>query len=108
MNFFVSLRTMKRVIRILFIAICMVAGSANASYIFATEQVDNLMQTATAKPVRGGIEVTSTDQTRFEIYSITGQQIKSVTVSSESQTIELPNGCYIVRTPGWSKKVIVK
>ena len=86
----------------------MACGSASASYIFAAEQVDNLTQTATAKPVRGGIEVTSTDQTRFEIYSITGQQIKSVTVNTESQTIELPSGCYIVRTPGWSKKVIVK
>ncbi len=99
---------MKRVIRILFIAICMACGSASVSYMSATERVDNLTETATATPVRGGIEVTSTDQTRFEIYSITGQQIKSVTVNGESQTIKLPHGCYIVRTAGWSKKVIVK
>lgn len=99
---------MKRVIRILFVAICMAMGSASASYISATERIDNLTETATATPVRGGISVTATNETCFEIYSITGQRIKSVTVSGESQTIELPNGCYIVRTPGWSKKVIVK
>ena len=89
-------------------ALCMACGSASVSYISATERIDNLTETATVTPVRGGIEVNSTEQTRFEIYSITGQQIKSVTVNGESQTIELPNGCYIVRTPGWSKKVLVK
>lgn len=99
---------MKRTLRILLIAICLCGFSAAGSYLFAAERIDNVASEAKVIPVSGGIEVSATETTRFEVYSITGQQIKVVTVGNESQTIELPNGCYIVRTPQWSKKVIVK
>lgn len=89
-------------------AFCMAFASAGSSYVFATEHIEEVSVQTKAAPVNGGIEVSSTEQTTFEVYSITGQQVKSVTVSNESQTIELPKGCYIVRCPQWSKKVIVK
>ncbi|MDE6248676.1 MAG: T9SS type A sorting domain-containing protein [Paramuribaculum sp.] len=52
----------------------------------------------------------STDQTqRFYVFSITGQMIKSLEISAgEQKTIELPNGCYIVKCAQWSKKVVVR
>lgn len=44
---------------------------------------------------------------RFEIFSITGQLIKSVNVKSVSR-IELPKGFYIVKCDAWTKRVVVK
>ncbi len=43
----------------------------------------------------------------FQIYSITGRLEKSFTLRDASQTVDLPQGCYIVRCEKWSKKVIV-
>lgn len=99
---------MKKVIRIAFVVICAAVAVAGDSYVFAAERVETVTPDAKATPVKGGIEVSAADQTRFEVYSITGQQIKTVTISGESATIELPQGCYIVRCPQWSKKVVVK
>ena len=99
---------MKRIIRIAFVAICTAMAAAGGSYVFAAERIETVASDAKATPVNGGIEVSAVDQTRFEVYSITGQQIKTVTISGESVTIELPKGCYIVRCPQWSKKVVVK
>lgn len=99
---------MKRIIRIAFVAICTALAAASGSYMLAAERIESVAPEAKATPVSGGIEVSASEQTRFEVYSITGQQIKAITISGEAQTIELPNGCYIVRCPQWSKKVIVK
>ncbi len=88
--------------------ICLCGLGSAEGYLFAAERIENVASDAKVTPVSGGIEVSAVESTRFEVYSITGQQIKVVTVSGESQTIDLPNGCYIVRTPQWSKKVIVK
>lgn len=99
---------MKRILRIAFVVLCAVITSATGSYVFAAERIETVANDAKAIPVRGGVELSASEQTRFEIYSITGQQVKSVTINGESQTIELPKGCYIVRSPQWSKKVIVK
>lgn len=43
----------------------------------------------------------------FQIYSITGRLEKSFSLRDGSQTVDLPQGCYIVRCEKWSKKVIV-
>lgn len=61
-----------------------------------------------AQPVDGGIDLSATPRTCFEIYSITGQRLKSATVEGGTVKVELPKGCYIVRCAKWSKKVIVK
>ncbi|MBQ7042638.1 MAG: T9SS type A sorting domain-containing protein [Muribaculaceae bacterium] len=45
---------------------------------------------------------------KFYIYSITGQIIKTVTVSSGKTIIELPKGYYIVKCEQWSKQAIVR
>lgn len=43
----------------------------------------------------------------FQIYSITGRLEKTFSLRDGSQTVDLPQGCYIVRCEKWSKKVIV-
>lgn len=45
---------------------------------------------------------------RFEIYSITGQLVKSVTVTSAPVKIELPKGFYIVKCDSWTRRVMLK
>ncbi|MBR5333013.1 MAG: T9SS type A sorting domain-containing protein [Muribaculaceae bacterium] len=52
--------------------------------------------------------VTSDETVNFQIFSITGQVVKTATVSHGSATIELPKGYYIVKCIHWSKSVIVK
>lgn len=44
----------------------------------------------------------------FQIYSITGQIIKTITLDHGTISIDLPRGYYIVKCPYWSKTVIVK
>ena len=48
--------------------------------------------------------------TTFNIYSITGQLIKTVRVNAGTRvTIDMPKGFYIVKCAGrWSRKVVVK
>lgn len=99
---------MKKIIRIALIVLCVAVASAELTHIAAAERIESVESDASARAVSGGIEVKATEETKFEIYSITGQQVKTLTVSGEPQTIELPNGCYIVRCPQWSKKVVVR
>ena len=54
------------------------------------------------------LTVSSDNAVQFQIYSITGQAIKSITVGQGSTTIELPRGYYIVKCSYWSKTVVVK
>lgn len=61
-----------------------------------------------ATPAGGGIMLSASGSVAFDVYSITGQRVKSVTVDSGTVKVDLPKGCYIVRCPQWSKKVIVK
>lgn len=44
----------------------------------------------------------------FYIYSITGQVIKTVSVSSGKTIVELPKGYYIIKCEQWSKQAIVR
>ncbi len=70
---------------------------------------DAVESVLTVKPVGGGVQITvnDTDSHQFYIYSITGQMIKSVTVS-ESAVVDLPQGCYIIKCKQWSKKIVVR
>jgi hypothetical protein len=101
---------MKRKIRILALALVGVIASTAASWAVAAERIE---QAPTAPAVRiaansNGVQLTAHEATRFDIYSITGQLIRSVEVKSETLTVELPTGCYIVRCPQGSQKVVVR
>lgn len=63
----------------------------------------------TMEVTHSGIELTSyRNVTRFSIYSITGQIIKSVEVSDGTVTVELPKGYYIVKCDEWVKRVVIR
>lgn len=100
---------MKRIKHIAFVI--MLAASA-AGYPLAALADDVFVEAVaadcSATPVHGGIMLASNQNNVFEIYSITGQRVKSVTVDSGSVKVDLPKGCYIVRCSQWSKKVVVK
>ncbi len=46
----------------------------------------------------------------FQVYSITGQLLKTVRLSADGHTsVDIPKGFYVVRCNGqWSRKVIVR
>ena len=44
----------------------------------------------------------------FTVYSITGQAVKTVTLKSDSATVALPQGFYIVKSDEGTVKVVVK
>lgn len=86
-------------------------ASGGAMQAVATERIESVESSrAQVRPSVGQLELTVTegDAVRFEIYSITGQQVKSLEVKEGSATVELPSGCYVVRCQFWSKKVVVK
>lgn len=61
-----------------------------------------------ASPVDGAVEITSpSGPLTFHIFSITGQLVKTVVLQSETARIELPRGCYVIKSGRWSKKVLV-
>lgn len=62
------------------------------------------------RAVHGGIEITNrTGQAiHVQIYSITGQTVKSFDMADGHLTVELPQGCYIIRHPQGTHKVIVR
>lgn len=69
-------------------------------------------QGTTVRVNQGHIELAAVDQAAtFSLYSITGQLVKSVTVSAGStMTLDLPKGVYIVRCAEgqWVKRVMVR
>lgn len=96
------------------ISLMVVAGlmaSGSVMQAVATERIEAVENSrAQVRPSAGQLELTVTDgdAVRFEIYSITGQQVKSLEVKDGSITVDLPSGCYVVRCQYWSKKVVVK
>lgn len=101
----------------LFVIINLVISIALAmpSEVFAQHDNDDvieqaLSETPAMKAVDGGIEFISGKEKnakRFNIYSITGQMIKTLEVS-DSAKVELPKGFYIVKCDDWSKRIIVR
>lgn len=67
-------------------------------------------QSVKVRVVHGGLELTNnSDQTlHFQIYSITGQMVKSLDLGTGSVTVDLPQGCYIVKHPKGTQKAVVR
>lgn len=84
------------------------ACTVPAMTVMADDAIETVAEESRAVSADGGIQLSATERTGFEIYSITGQRVKSVTVENTTVKVELPKGCYIVRCASWSKKVIVK
>lgn len=102
---------MKRVISIviLFLAVASFNGQWLAE---AKTSVESRM--AERQPIvsvdKGYIELTAPDSetVKFEIFSITGQLIKSVSVKGSTAKVELPKGFYIIKCEAWTKRVMLR
>ncbi len=59
---------------------------------------------------KGYIELTAPEgeTVKFEIFSITGQLIKAVTVKSSTMKVDLPKGFYIIKCETWTKRVMLR
>lgn len=59
---------------------------------------------------KGYVELTAPDgeAVKFEIFSITGQLVKSITVKSSTVKVDLPKGFYIIKCETWTKRVMIK
>ncbi|MBQ2838210.1 MAG: T9SS type A sorting domain-containing protein [Muribaculaceae bacterium] len=90
--------------------ISMMTISSSAVYAFPAQSIENIATHASVKATSGAITLVanSDEPIQFHIYSITGQAIKTITLSQGTTTIELPRGYYIVKCNYWSKTVIVK
>ncbi len=90
--------------------ISMMTIGSSAVYAFSAQEIEVTTPHASVKSISGAITLTtiSDEPIQFQIFSITGQIIKTVTLSQGSTTIELPRGYYIVKCNYWSKTVIVK
>jgi len=76
------------------------------------QRIENVAQAGPS--VQGGagqiVLVAGNSDATFSIYSITGQLIKSVKVTSDQRaTVDVPKGFYIVKCSNqWSRKVVVR
>ncbi|MBQ9584764.1 MAG: T9SS type A sorting domain-containing protein [Muribaculaceae bacterium] len=102
---------MKRLLYILTLSIALAVGSVSVST-YAVPRVEQASSDETT--VIGGkgtiAMVAGENDATFNIYSITGQLIKSVRVNAGTKvTIDMPKGFYIIKCAGkWSRKVVVK
>lgn len=102
---------MKRLLYILTLCVALAVGAVSAP-ITATPRIEQVSSDETT--VMGGkgtiAMVAGESDVTFNIFSITGQLIKSVRVNAGTKvTIDVPKGFYIVKCVGkWSRKVVVK
>ena len=98
--------------KLLLLLILTLAAPAIQPMLFATPapNVELAEQSVEVRVVHGGIElVNNTDQVmHFQIYSITGQMVKNINLAHGSATVDLPQGCYIVKHPKGTQKVVVR
>lgn len=98
--------------KLLLLLILTLAAPAIQSVAFGapTHQVELGEQSVEVRVVHGGLElINNTDQTiHFQVYSITGQMVKSLDLGNGSATVALPQGCYIVKHPKGTQKVVVR
>lgn len=105
---------MKKAVIILLVALCGVTftGMNAVAQSSDSENVPASIATTTPslKSGTGQIELKATTDkpTTFFIYSITGQLMKRVNVTSGTATVELQRGYYIVKCEKWSKQAVVK
>ena len=96
------------------VALFISAMSVCSLSVYASPARDNISISAPSQPTVSAsagtvtLTVTSHESVTFQIYSITGQVVKNITISQGSATVELPKGYYIVRCNHWSKSVVVK
>lgn len=102
---------MKRLLYIFTLAVVMACASGS-SMTHATPRIEQVAaEDANAVGGKGTIALTAGESdVTFNVYSITGQLLRSVKVSAGTRvTIETPKGFYIVKCAGrWSRKVVVK
>ena len=101
--------------RMLYILTCMLAiGAVNAVPVpdnFLPQRVESAVQGPVAQGAEGRIVfIAGNSDATFNVYSITGQQIKVVRVSADQRaSVDFPKGFYIVRCGNqWSRKVVVR
>lgn len=100
--------------RLIIYLILISAAAALPMPVVASEQkpqVDERMQEQPMVKVSGTvIELRSPNQeaVKFQIFSITGQLIKTLTVKAMPVKVELPKGFYIVKCDNWTKRVMLK
>ena len=101
--------------RVLYILTCVLAiGAAHAIPApdnFLPQRVETTVTGPVAQGAEGRIIFTAgNSDVTFNVYSITGQQIKVVRVSADQRaSVDFPKGFYIVRCGNqWSRKVVVR
>lgn len=100
--------------RLIIYLILISAAAALPMPVVASEQkpqVEERMQEQPMVKVSGTvIELRSPNQeaVKFQIFSITGQLIKTLTVKAMPVKVELPKGFYIVKCDNWTKRVMLK
>ena len=101
---------MKRLLYILTLCVALAVGSVSATMVAESriEQVSSEETTVVGGKGTIALVAGESDAT-FNIFSITGQLIKSVRVNAGTKvTIDVPKGFYIVKCAGKSRKVVVK
>lgn len=101
---------MNRFLSILLIAIAAVLPFGETAFAAQAPRQELASSEPTLSTRRGAIEISCPADGRtytFQIYAITGQLLKRVQITDSSMTIELPQGCYIVKCGAWVKKAIV-
>ena len=102
---------MKRLLYIFTLCVALAVGSVSVTMVASPriEQVSS--DETTVLGGKGTIAMVAGDSdVTFNIFSITGQLIKTVRVNAGTKvTIDVPKGFYIVKCAGkWSRKVVVK
>ena len=102
---------MRRLLYIFTLCVALAVGAVSVTA-YAEPRVEQVSSDETT--VIGGkgsiAMVAGESDATFNIYSITGQLIKTVRVAAGTKvTIDVPKGFYIVKCAGrWSRKVVVK
>ncbi len=102
---------MRRLLYIFTLCVALAVGAVSVNA-YAEPRVEQVSSEETT--VYGGkgtiAMVAGESDATFNIYSITGQLIKTVRVSAGTKvTVDVPKGFYIVKCAGrWSRKVVVK
>lgn len=88
-----------------------VISAAESSSARTSDVVSSIVSVEpSATPLEGAVEITAPGHTTmtFQIFSITGQLVRTVNLTDETLRVELPRGCYIIKCGRWSKKIMVR
>lgn len=100
----------RHILLALALAVSAAGASANAAVTDNGVHTELSATTVSIKVGHGQAEliVNGSKPIKFQIYSITGQLVKSVDLADGSVMVELPRGLYIVKCDLWSKQIVVK